>query len=48
MHFKQNTQKIKLILKINYKQTIGKVRDHCHYTGKYRGAAYLHLGVSQQ
>ena len=35
-----NKQKICYICKKEFDKKIYKVRDHCHYTGKYRGAAH--------
>ena len=34
-----NKQKICYICKKEFDKKTYKVRDHCHYTGKYRGAA---------
>ena len=30
----------RILKKVTSSKHYGKVRDHCHYTGKYRGAAY--------
>ena len=35
-----NKQKICYICKKEFEIRDHKVRDHCHYTGKYRGAAH--------
>ena len=35
-----NKQKICYICKKEFDKKNYKVRDHCHYTGKYRGAAH--------
>ena len=36
-----NEQEICYICKKEFDEKNYKVRDHCHYTGKYRGAAYM-------
>ena len=34
-------QKCVIFVKKNLKINIWKVRDHCHYTGKYRGVVHV-------